>query len=191
MVRTWSSTGVGRSVETGEITDGAVTEPKLSDAAKDRFPMGDSSAKAQFTGVAKIDTTSAGTVGTGEDILITYEFPADSLASNGQGIKITAWGTTGANANGKIVKLHFGSTVIRQIGSSAINDKDWLIMGIIIRTGVGTQDAIGTEIVETQALNTHSEPAEDETAAITIKITGEGTANDDVVAQGFLVEFLN
>ena len=175
-----------RTVEDGDATGSALM------LATDNvvFKAGTGSGQASGIGKITVDTTKVGTVGTGEDTLITYDLPANSLSSDGKGVRITAWGTTGANGNGKIVKLHFGGTVIRQIGSSAINDKDWLIPGTIIRTGASTQDAIGTEIVDSVSLNTHSEPGEDTTTATTIKITGEGTSDNDVVCEVLLVEFI-
>ena len=144
----------------------------------------------EVMGKANVNTTKVGNVGTGEDDLITYSLPANSLSADGKGVKIKAWGTTAANGNTKTIKLHFGSTVVRQIGASAINDKDWKIDAIVIRTGASTQDALGTEIVDSIALNTHSEPGEDTTTATTIKVTGEATSNNDIVCEGMFTEYI-
>lgn len=178
------STGSNAQTKTGEMT--------FDDA---KFKAGTSSSTINPMGTILVDTTSAGNVGGGEDTLMTFDLPADSLSTDGKVIRLTAWGKTGATANVKTIKLHFGATVIRQVGASAINDKDWLILGIVVRTGASAQDAIGTEIVDSVSLNTHSEPAEDTTGAITIKLTGQdndGVPLDNaVVAQGLMIEFLN
>jgi hypothetical protein len=68
------------------------------------------------------------------------------------------------------------------------------------RVGSNLQDAAFkiSEVVNSAALAAPKEAqvaidadAETDTAAITIKVTGEATANNDIVQQGMLVEFLN
>ena len=153
--------------------------------------MGTGTGQAQASGKANVNTTAVGNVGTGEDDLMSFSLPANSLNADGKVIRIIAWGTTGANANEKIVKLFFGTAVVRQIGSAAINNKDWRIDAVVVRTGASAQDALGTEIVDNVSLNTHSEPAESTAAVIVIKTTGQGNVDNDVVQQGMLVEYLN
>lgn len=142
-------------------------------------------------GVIKLDTTSAGNVGAGEDTLITYDLPANTLNSDGRTVKIKAWGTTASNSNTKTIKLYFGSTVIITDSLAIVGDS-WLFEGVVTRTGASAQDAIGEgKINGITPTVTHSEPSEDNTTATTIKITGEATSNDDIVAQGLLVEVIN
>ena len=159
------------------------------------FTMGTGAGLAQASGTANVNTTAVGTdADLLEKTLITYDLPANSLSANGKLVKIRVWGTTAANANTKTIRLYFGTAVVRQIGASATNDEDWIMEAIVVRTGAATQDAIGFELVNNSTVfTTHSEPAEDETAAITIRVTGENavaTAND-IVAEGMLVEYLN
>lgn len=157
--------------------------------------MGTGTGVAEASGKANVNTTAAGTpASTAETDLITYSLPANSLSANGQLLRITVWGTTGANGNTKTIRLYFGGTVVRQIGPTAPNNQDWRIEAIVVRTGANTQDAFGFEMVDaSNVFTTHSEPSDDTTGAITIKVTGEnGTAaSNDIVAEGLLVEYLN
>ena len=158
------------------------------------FAMGAGTGIAQSSGVANVNTTAVGNVTGGEDDLMTYTLPADSLDADGKSVRITAWGTTAANGNTKTIKLHFGGTVARQIGPTAQNNQDWKIDAVIVRTGATAQDAIGTEMVDNSSVFlTHSHPAEDTTAAIVIKVTGESasSATNDIVQEGMLIEYLN
>ncbi|MCH8049345.1 hypothetical protein IH979_01390 [Patescibacteria group bacterium] len=158
------------------------------------FAMGTGSGQAQASGKANVNTTAVGNVLGGDDDLMTYSLPANSLSADGKGVRISAWGTSAANGNTKTVKLHFGSTVLRQVGPSALNAQDWRIEATLIRTGASTQDAVGTELVDNSSVFiTHSEPAEDTTGAIIIKVSAESgsSASNDIVQEGMLIEYLN
>lgn len=152
--------------------------------------------KSGLTAAVKsdVDTTAVGTdADTVEKDLITFSLPADSLNANGKGVRVTAWGTTAANGNTKTMRLKFGATVLRAVGPFAPNNLDWLVQSIVIRTGASAQDAMTHEMVQNSVVFTsHTEPAEDTTAAITIKITGENAvaAANDIVAEGLLIERL-
>ena len=156
------------------------------------FQMGTGTGQAQASGRANINTTAVGNVGTGEDDLITYSLPANSLSTDGQLVKITAWGSVAANGNTKTIRLDFGATTIRQIGPSAISGLDWIISGLVIRTGATTQDAMATEFIDTATQDTTiTTPAETLSGAVIIKVTGEATSDNDIVQEGMLVEYLN
>ena len=158
------------------------------------FKMGTGTGQAQASGKADVNTTAVGNVGAGDDDLMTFSLPADSLSADGNVIRISVWGTTAANANTKTIKLHFGATIVRQIGPSAVNNQDWRIEATVVRTGASAQDAIGTELVDNSSVFiTHSEPAEDTTGAIVIKVSAESgsSASDDITQEGMLVEYIN
>ncbi len=155
------------------------------------FKMGDGTGQAQASGVANVNTTSIGNVGSGEDDLMTYSLPADSLNTDGKSIKITAWGTI-TTSNSKIIRLKFGSITIQQIGPTTSGGLDWKIEGLVIRTGAATQKALGTQFLDTLAQDsTISSPTETLSSIVVIKVTGEGVANDDIKQEGMLVEYLN
>jgi hypothetical protein len=141
--------------------------------------------------VLSYNTTATGNVTTGEDILMTYTLPADTLDTNGESVRIRAWGTTASNSNVKTIKLYFGTTIL-VTDSGSISGDSWLFEAFVIRTGAATEDAIGEGKINGIApIITHTEPTANTAGAITIKITGEGTATNDIVAQGMVIEFIN
>ena len=141
--------------------------------------------------VSNIDTTAVGNVGTGEDVLITYSLPADTLSDDGKGVRITAWGSVAVNGNTKTVRLDFGATTIRAIGPSAISGLDWRIDGLVFRTSATSQDAMATESLDATGQDTTiTTPAETLSGTVVIRITGEATTDNDVVCEGMLVEIL-
>jgi hypothetical protein len=161
--------------------------------------MGTGTGVATLVGVAHVNTTAVGNVGTGEDDLMTYSLPANSLSANGKGIRVTAWGTTANNANVKTYRFYFGTSSIGFVLTSSIAGA-WRSEFTAFRVGSNLQDAAFkiSEVVNSAALAAPKEAqvaidadAETDTAAITIKVTGEATANNDIVQQGMLVEFLN
>jgi len=154
--------------------------------------MGTSSSFSNVGGIANVNTTSVGNVGTGEDDLMTYTLPANSLNTDGKGIRITVWGSVAINGNTKTIRLKFGTTIIMAIGPSTMSGLDWKIEGLVIRTGAATQKAVATELLDTIAQDsTISSPTETLSSPVVIKVTGEGVADDDVKQEGMLIEHLN
>lgn len=145
--------------------------------------------------VENINTTAVGTdADTAEKTLITYTLPANRLSSDGQVLRITAWGTAADNANNKTMKLYFGATVLRQLGAAAFTDAAWKTDAIVVRTGASSQDAIASEMPNNSVIfMSHTEPAEDNSTDTEIKITGQNAVAsvNDIVAQGLMVEFIN
>lgn len=164
------------------------------DAPSFSFVMGTGTGLGLPSMVVNINTTAVGNVGVGEDDLMTYSLPADSCNSNGRTIRVTAWGTTANNVNAKTVKLHFGATVILTTALTVSQVGVWKITAEIVRTGASAQEAVAsllqggaTTLVDVE----QSAPSEAHASAITIKATGTATANNDVVQEGMIVEFLN
>ena len=167
--------------------------------------LGTGATAPTLTGVLNTSVTAVGNVTTGEDDLITYSLPANSLQSNGQTVRVQAWGTLAGNANAKTFKFYFGAatgiSAILAPFATATNliAGQWMLEALIVRTGSSTQTIIsrfsqlnGTtadtrDIVLDRNLVSATET---DTAAITIKCTGTGTDTNDVVQSGLLVEGL-
>lgn len=135
--------------------------------------------------VLNVNTTPVGNVGGGEDNLITYTVPANTLDTNGQFIQFEMVGIFGASLNTKEIKVYFGSAVLLDTGALAITAAgNWSIRGIIIRTGASTQRCICAVITDESALNASSkyvDATEDLTGTVVLKATGQGTADNDIV----------
>jgi hypothetical protein len=61
--------------------------------------VGSGTTTALVGGTLFTSTTAAATTGTAEETLMSYTMPANTLAVNGRGVRITAWGSTAANVN--------------------------------------------------------------------------------------------
>lgn len=144
-------------------------------------------------GTIHTNTTTVGNVGTGEDDLMTFSVIANVLSTNGMYIKFRAAGTVANTANAKRLRVKFGATTMFDTGAGGIPTSaaaDWFVEGLIIRTGSATQKAIvwgrlGTTVFAPD----YTTPAETLTGAVTLKLTGEATSNNDVVQEIMIVEY--
>ena len=141
-----------------------------------------------------VNTTTVGNVGTGEDDLRTYSVPAATLAVNGDHLAWEAAGTFAATANNKRVKVKFGATTLFDTGVLAITAAgDWQVNGLVIRTGAATQKNVARWSCTDAALPTatdYTTAAETLSGAVTLKLTGEATANNDIVQEIMIVRLL-
>ena len=158
------------------------------------FTMGTGTQTATGCGTLTTNTTSASnTASTSEQDLWTYTLPANSLATNGRAVRITAIFTYAANANSKFSKVYFGSTGVAGRGPATDNGGTLWAEAIVWRTGAATQFAAGRTANGATAtqLVTNASPTETLSSAIIIKATGAsdvaGAAND-VTFKGAVVE---
>jgi hypothetical protein len=144
------------------------------------------------------DTTVVATSGTGEDNLTSYTLPANTLAVNGQSIRITAYGTQTGDAGNKTVRLYFGGL---NIGATPVPDtthRNWSFACVLTRTT--TTDSI---LVTVANVGTNSATLGDNSTAVSapsgvshsgtiiIKCTGQCVDGADTITQyGLVVEHL-
>jgi hypothetical protein len=164
------------------------------------FYPGGSNGGAYVSGVLSVQTTPVGNVLGGEDNLMTYTLFSGTLDSQNTGIRITAWGSTAANANNKTIKLYFGSTVLVTSATAAFNNQAWRIVADVYRyTSASAQvaNAVFTPDAPAAGLNivvTNSTPAENvASSSPVIKCTGTSAAaaTDDIRQLGMIVEAMN
>lgn len=142
-------------------------------------------------GTLTTSTTGACTIAdTNETTLWTYTLPAGALSADGRGVRVTAWGTSGATANTKTGKLYFGAavpTVVSMTSSGAA----WRMTEIVLRTSATAQATWG-EAIQSSASSAYGAFTGSETMAnaIVIKMTGQnGTAAaNDICFSGVVVE---
>jgi len=144
---------------------------------------------AALTGYLGSDYTSYGTVGAGEDDLTSVTHVANQFNVTGRGISYSFGGYTANNANVKTVRIRAGATLLATLVLPLSVLGVWKAEFGIIRTGVSTQRAsgtlktyttIGTVAVVTEAA-IEANLTLTETNTITVKSTGEGVSNNDVV----------
>jgi len=70
----------------------------------------------------------------------SYTLPANVMLVNGRTVHYRVHGSTAANANGKTVSLHIGTTEVYNTGAVAANNQDWDLELTFTDTGSNTQD---------------------------------------------------
>ena len=142
--------------------------------------------------VLNTNATAVANVGTGEDNLITYSVPGGTLGTNGEYLHWTATGQFGASANTKRIRAYLGTTVLFDTSALAITvATDWSLEGEILRVD-GTNARSGARFTSSSAtlagFSQYAAPTETLANALTLKLTGEATANDDITQRALLVE---
>lgn len=148
--------------------------------------------------VLNLNVTAVGNVGTGTDDLITYSLPAATLATDTWGVEICLGGTyTDSATAGLTIGAAFGVTTISSMNiPTAGGSGSWRIQCQIHRTAAATQVAtcLGTTTdpgAGTSGTRTTSTtPGETLSGAVTIKGTGSGTNNNDIVEKYLTVKRL-
>lgn len=142
--------------------------------------------------VLNTNTTPVGNVGSGEDNLITYSVPANTLDTNAQYIHFVMGGTFASSVNNKRIRVKLGSTTLFDTGALVISTAgDWNVEGYIVRTGSATQRClVEFESNETALAGSadYVDATEDLTTTLVLKATGEATADDDVIQKFLIVE---
>lgn len=147
-------------------------------------------------GVIISNSTAVGSVGGGEDTLITYTLPKGLLGTTGDVLEIQAFGIFAANGNTKTVILYFGSTAIYTTTAVAANGGNWAFRAVITRTGAATQNVLATldssnaTVRAVMGFNTAFTAATETLAdALVVKCTGTGTADNDIVQKSLIVKY--
>ena len=173
-VRSWDGTKWRASSATGSYTP--PSSPRLT---------------TNFTPVSY-----PGAVTTEQD-LQTYSLPAGSLASDGQVLRIRAYGTCGNLSAVRNCRLYFGATIVGLVQPGSGGPFNWMIDAIVVRTGATTQMSQATALQGTnnttgQGASTEATPAETLSGPITIKTTGQSTlaGAGAVVSSIIMVELL-
>jgi hypothetical protein len=156
------------------------------------LPVGVGAATYLPSGAILSSTTQIGnTADTNEDILWTDTLLGNSLAVNGQRIRITAEGSFANNGDTKTIRFYFGSTVVLTV-SNANALISWRGVVEIARTGPTSQISGGGFTVGGSANTTTSAPAEILANAITLKVTAQDSSPNanTIVVKHVFVEFL-
>ena len=139
------------------------------------------------------NTTATGNTGTGEDNLMTYTIPADTLNTAGDQIEFTMAFTFAANTNGKRVRVYYGSTTIYDSGSQNQNSGSMEIRGTIVRTGA-TSQLISFSQNNDAALfpirSGYTTAAETLSSTVVLKATAEGVSDNDIQQILFTVKMV-
>lgn len=155
----------------------------------------DTSTSTQITGggvatngvsVVYKSMTTTGVSGAGETTLFTYTLPAGTLGTNGESILIQSAGTYATSVNSKTIKFKFGGTTVSTGALAVTTTAPWWLEATVIRVDATNQKVIlalitgsSTQLAEA----VYSTATETLSGTVTISITGQGGATNDVVGE--------
>ncbi len=174
------------AVETAKIKNSAVIFTKIADGNITKAKLDVTVHRVLFS-----DITEVGSVGSGEDDLMTYTMPANTMANNGDRLRITAYFKGGGLGDFATLKIHFGATarnIFSGLGPSSA-DFGYKIVVDVIRLTSNSQKMVGSALTAGGAnLLPAVNPAESNSGTIIIKFTGENTSNtrDNAVIQQYM-----
>lgn len=154
--------------------------------------MANSPLKGNFEEIGPANVVPVGNAAnTTENDLMLYTLPAGTLAVDGQGIRVTAWGTGVNTADATTLRGYFGATEVFEVILTASQPNLWRVTFDILRTGAATQAGCTLINVSPFSGGTHSAivqlstPTEILNNAIIIKLTGQraSTAVADSITQ--------
>jgi hypothetical protein len=206
ILRRWQMGGPGN---VGDLFPFASNTYRLGTLALAPKSVAASAGTGTGTGHAIIVLAQDTAVGTGctnnnnENDLKTYTLPLNSLATDGDMLRITMSFRCAANGTTKNIRIYFGGTVLLNSSVIALNNQIINVQLYITRTGASAQYCQGAVI----AAATHdvwstalvgdckfpSDPAKNLAADQIIKATiqlGAGAAVNDVIQDMLIVEYL-
>lgn len=158
----------------------------------DGIQAGSGSGRAKVAGVLKTIATTSANTSTGETDLHSVSILANTLAADGDAIRVTMPIRTAANGNSKTVKLKWGATTLIDSGAASTSGMNCVLRATIMRTGATSQIA-WCEILAFSGWTSKGEyvtATETLSGAVTLKATGQGGATNDIVQGWTIVEYL-
>lgn len=153
--------------------------------------VGISGVVAAPSGMIAQSLTPVGNNGAGEDDLISFTLAGNLLGVNGQRLFAQFNGIAAANANNKVFRIRYGSTLAFTSGTLSLNaSESWRIDVTVVRLTATTQrissvfwtsdnSGIVSATVVTGANNTTA--AETLSGTVVLKMTGEAVTTNDIV----------
>lgn len=118
---------------------------------------------------------------TSEQVLHTFNVPANTLVNTGDALRIRTWIKCLNNGNNKGAKVYFGGTVLGDSTGQTFNNVGFTVDAYVFRVASTTQKAILTAVqpnvnsawsIAIGGGFDDSAPSEDLTTPITVKVTG-------------------
>lgn len=148
---------------------------------------GASNNDAAVGGMLYAQPLSVGNVGAGEDDLLNFSLPANTLSANGMMLEMWAVFTTVNNANAKTIRIHFGATTLATRSQPGGGIADEIVFHMLgMRTGATSQRWIVEIEGGTPSIVTTSETL---SGAVAIRFTGEGVSSGDVTLNQVSIEY--
>lgn len=138
-------------------------------------------------------SSNTGNASTNETTVFTHTLSANTLASNGDAIRLTIWGTFAANANNKTIRIKFGATTITTVGAGAFNSGSFHYTTIVLRTSSTAQTASTTGYLNSSTTASRGDvasPSETLSGSVTVSVTLQGSSDNDAVLNAAILELL-
>jgi hypothetical protein len=126
---------------------------------------------------------------TGEDDLMSYSVPGSTLATDGDYLEVTAWGTTDSSGNLRQFRLYFDGTVIVTGGNTVATNQGWSIKATIQRRSSTVAGCYGTIEGYGEATGQNNITVANFTSSRVIKVTVDGGAASDTTQTGMTVRW--
>lgn len=137
-------------------------------------------------------STGVGNTLAAETDLMTFTIPASTLSASGCVVDIEAFGMLAANGNTKTVRVYFGATKIAETVLS-INGQPWSVRSEVVARTASAQTAYSYTTSDFGIISTDasmaSTPAQSVAATIQVRVTGQGTATNDITQRALVVRF--
>lgn len=159
------------------------------------LPAIDGSALLGIQKFYDVKTTSTGNVGAGEDVLETIVIAADTLNTNGDTVHGDYWGNNANNANAKTIRLSLkdsdDDTEVLSVTMPTSEATLWRLVFTFMRSAAGTFQSeariVGGPSAAAATVNIGNVTTGNTITwsdTVTIEITGEATANNDIQLDG-------
>jgi hypothetical protein len=141
-------------------------------------------------------TTVGSQANDAENSCQSWTLPANTLAADGQSIRITAHGYLNGNGHPKTMRLYWGSSLLIATPAASISTQ-FEMEGVVTRVGHGGQAGFGKSFTGTTGVTTtlsnRISGAEDETQPILIRATTQvtgGAVVNEAKCDVLLIEFM-
>jgi hypothetical protein len=166
------------------------TSPLTISAAPTYKPGAASTFAATVSGRIHSNTTIVGNITTGEDDLMTFSLPANTLNADLKAVRVVGYGITANNANAKTLRLYLGTSLLITVNLTVSSAAIWWVEATIIRTGASAARVRATRAHAAYIAPGGTDSTVSFASAQTIKFTGDATATDDVQQTLMLIEVL-
>lgn len=119
--------------------------------------------------------------GAAESALASGTLPGNALDKDKTQIACEAWGNYAANGNTKTLRAYAGDTLIHT-NVTTTSGGGWNARWWIVRTGSDTQTGSGLVVSATPSAGPTATTTLDDGASITLRLTGQGNATNDIVS---------
>ncbi len=147
-------------------------------------PSGNISANVTIIGSSATNTTQT---------LMSYVLPANTLSAVKNGLVVTAWGRTAANAAPKTIALNVGGFAINS-GAVTASGSNWMATATVYKTAANAQSGNLNQVfgsTVTKTISATDTSVDTGTINISVTMLDASAGQSNVFQDGLIVEFFN